>query len=78
MKTISKKEIQNTISTSLTNVVNDLNIKTPSKKTSKLIKQVTKKFSSELKQELKKQLKKMEKASKKSVNGKAVPKVLSA
>lgn len=78
MKKISKKEIELTISNSLIAVVTDFNITEPSKKTSKLIRRVSKKVSEELKHDLKKQMKHMEKASRKSVNGKAAAKVLSA
>ena len=78
MKKISKKEIELTVSNSLIAVVTDFNITEPSKKTNKLIKKVSRKMSEELKQDLKKQMKQMEKVSRKSVNGKAATKALSA
>lgn len=78
MKKISRKEIRATVNQSLLNVVTDLEISDPSKKTKKLINKVSKKFSTELKGELKKHFKKMSKATKSGVNGQATKKVLTA
>jgi len=71
MKIVSKREIRATVNESLLNIVSNLEIATPSKKTKKLIQKVSKKFSGELKGELKKHFKKMAKVTKARLNGKA-------
>ena len=70
MKIVSKKEVKATVDQSLANIISQLEITSPSKKTSKLIEKMSKKLSGELKDELRKQFKKESKASKLKVSSK--------
>ena len=70
MKTVKKKELQQSVQTALSQVVDSLEIAKPSKKTTRFIEKASKKISKELKDELKKQLKKMVKAGSQKVTNK--------
>ena len=62
MQAISKKELRSTVTKSIADIIANMKIATPSKRTVKVIKKVSKKLTAELNHELKKHLKKMAKA----------------
>ena len=71
MKTVKKKELQQSVQSALAQVVDSLEISKPSKKTTRLIEKASKKISKELKDELRKQMKKMVKAGSQKVTDKS-------